>query len=88
MSEGVLDPCPFPTNFPSISFPPPSAYPSEAQLLRHWFFDFFFLFKFSSQIPAFFDFFSISGRPGVDFSAFFSQNGYPEATFSVFFRKR
>ena len=91
MSEGVLDPCSFPTHFPSISFPNPSlpaiASPSEAYRLADLFSDFFFLFKFSSQILTFLDFFSISGRPGVDFSPFFLPKRVPGGYFFGVFSK-
>ena len=82
---------PIPYPFPhSISFPnpslPASASPSEAYRLADLFSGFFFLSKFSSQIPAFFDFFSISGRPGVDFWPFLLPKQVPGGYFfGVFF---
>ena len=74
LGTGVLDPChpyPFPYHIPSKPSLTGHRGSRRGMRLHPLFFDFFFLFKFSSQIPTFFDFFSISGRPGVDFSPFF-----------------
>ena len=59
----------------------------RGNLLRSPFSGFFFLFKFSSQIPTFFDFFSISGRPGVDFWPFFLPKRVPGGYFFGVFSK-
>ena len=55
--------------------------------LHPLFFDFFFLFKFSSQILTFLNFLSISGRPGVDFWQFFFPKRVPGGYFFGVFSK-
>ena len=64
-------PLPIPYPFPIHILPKPFLtglrVTLRGNLLRSPFSGFFFLSKFSSPNPTFFDFCSISGRPGVDF---------------------
>ena len=84
-------PLPIPYPFPYHILPKPFLtglrVTRRGMRLHPLFFDFFFLFKFSSQIPTFFDFFSISGRPGVDFSPFFLPKRVPGGYFFGVFSK-
>ena len=84
-------PLPIPYPFPIHILPKPFLtglrVTRRGNRLHPLFFDFFFLFKFSSQILTFFDFFSISGRPGVDFSPFFFPKRVPGGYFFGVFSK-
>ena len=82
MSEGVLDPCPFPTNFPSISFPTTLRVSLRGLSPSPLFFRLFSFFKFPLKMSIFW---LPKGPKNPSQTGFWAKSWFPKSIFYAFF---